>query len=162
LKKVWVFMSGIRPLNGGDYNSKGVLNGGEILVWKLVYIAFGIFNIAAFLIPKKLSKIEIYATSFFAFTYGVTTDMILDLHYDLYGYFEPGFQWFGLFLYFCIFLLLAYYFLIFFLQIAIKEKRSYISLLGQFFHLLLNGSAYIKSFIITMGGSFGTLRFLIL
>jgi len=72
-------------------------------VWKLVYLCFGIFNLAAFLIPKKLSKIEIYATSFFAFTYGVTVDMILDLHFDLYGYFEEGFQWLGLiaiFLYF--------------------------------------------------------------
>ena len=70
---------------------------GKYCVWKLVYLAFGIFNIAAFLIPKKLSKIEIYANSFFAFTYGVTIDMILDLHYNLYGYFEPGFQWLGLF-----------------------------------------------------------------
>jgi hypothetical protein len=72
-------------------------------VWKLVYLCFGIFNVATFLIPKKLSKIEIYATSFFAFTYGVTVDMILDLHYNLYGYFKEGFQWLGLlgiFLYF--------------------------------------------------------------
>jgi len=65
-------------------------------MWKLVYLAFAIFNLAAFLIPKKLNKIEIYATSFFAFTYGVTVDMILDLHYNLYGYFEEGFQWLGL------------------------------------------------------------------
>ncbi|MEH7336449.1 hypothetical protein V7161_27875, partial [Neobacillus drentensis] len=65
-------------------------------MWRLVYLAFGIFNIVAILIPKKLSKIEIYATSFFAFTYGVTVDMILDLHYNLYGYFEEGFQWLGL------------------------------------------------------------------
>lgn len=72
-------------------------------MWKLVYLSFGIFNIVALLIPKKLSKIEIYATSFFAFTYGVTVDMILDLHYELYGYFKEGFQWLGLlaiFLYF--------------------------------------------------------------
>ncbi|WP_160725602.1 CBO0543 family protein [Bacillus sp. USDA818B3_A] len=65
-------------------------------MWKLVFLAFGIFNLAAILIPKKLNKIEIYATSFFAFTYGVTVDMILDLHYNLYGYFEEGFQWLGL------------------------------------------------------------------
>ena len=65
-------------------------------MWKLVYLAFGIFNLVAFLVPKRLSKIEIYATSFFAFTYGITVDMILDIHYDLYGYFEKGFQWLGL------------------------------------------------------------------
>lgn len=72
-------------------------------MWKLVFLAFGILIITAFLIPKKLSKVEIYATSFFAYAYGVTVDMVLDLHYDLYGYFEKGFQWLGLlalFLYF--------------------------------------------------------------
>jgi hypothetical protein len=65
-------------------------------VWKLVYLAFAIFNIVAYLVPKRLSRIEIYATSFFAFTYGITVDMILDLNYNLYGYFEEGFQWLGL------------------------------------------------------------------
>lgn len=64
-------------------------------MWKLVFLCFGIFNIAAFLIPKKLNKIEIYATSFFAFTYGISVDMIMDLHYNFYGYFEEGFQWLG-------------------------------------------------------------------
>jgi len=64
-------------------------------MWKLIFLFFGIFNIAAFFIPKKLNKIENYATTFFAYSYGVTTDMILDLHYDLYGYFEKGFQWLG-------------------------------------------------------------------
>ncbi|TCN20532.1 CBO0543 family protein [Mesobacillus foraminis] len=65
-------------------------------MWELVYVCFAIFNAAALVIPKKLSNIEIYATTFFAFTYGVTIDMILDLHYGLYGYFEEGFQWLGL------------------------------------------------------------------
>lgn len=65
-------------------------------MWKLVFLVFGIFNLSAFWMPKKLSKIEIYATSFFALTYGITTDMILDLHYNLYGYFKEGFQWLGL------------------------------------------------------------------
>jgi hypothetical protein len=64
-------------------------------MWKLVYIFFGIFNVTALLIPKKLNRIEIYATSFFAFTYGISTDMILDLHYGFYGYFGEGFQWLG-------------------------------------------------------------------
>lgn len=54
-------------------------------------------SIIAYFVPKKLSKIENYATSFFAYAYGATVDIILDLHYDLYGYFEKGFQWLGLF-----------------------------------------------------------------
>ncbi|WP_420489936.1 CBO0543 family protein [Neobacillus vireti] len=65
-------------------------------MWILVFILFGIFNVVAFLIPKRLSKIEIYATSFFAYSYGITTDIILDLHYHLYGYFGKGFQWLSL------------------------------------------------------------------
>ncbi|GAA0489335.1 hypothetical protein GCM10008986_13950 [Salinibacillus aidingensis] len=39
---------------------------------------------------------DIYATSFFAFTYGLLTDTILDLNYNLYGYFNEGFDWLGL------------------------------------------------------------------
>jgi hypothetical protein len=65
-------------------------------VWILLYIIFIIFNIIAFYVPKRINKIEIYATCFFAYAYGITTDLILDMHYHLYGYFEKGFQWIGL------------------------------------------------------------------
>lgn len=62
-------------------------------MWILVYIFFIIFNLIAFFAPKRISKIEIYATCLFAFAYGLTADMIFDWHYDLYGYFQKGFQW---------------------------------------------------------------------
>ncbi|MFL0363927.1 CBO0543 family protein [Pseudobacillus sp. 179-B 2D1 NHS] len=39
----------------------------------------------------------IYSTCFFAYAYGLTFDMIFDLHYDFYGYFQKGFQWKGFF-----------------------------------------------------------------
>ncbi|WP_374989524.1 CBO0543 family protein (plasmid) [Priestia megaterium] len=61
-----------------------------------IFICFIIFNLLSFFVPKKLTPIEIYATSFFAYAYGMTTDMILDLHYNLYGYFQEGFQWLSL------------------------------------------------------------------
>ncbi|MED4116875.1 hypothetical protein P4661_29005 [Priestia megaterium] len=61
-----------------------------------IFICFIIFNLLAFFVPKKLTPIEIYATSFFAYAYGMTTDVILDLHYNLYGYFQEGFQWLSL------------------------------------------------------------------
>jgi hypothetical protein len=93
-------------------------------VWKLVYLSFVIFNISAFLIPKKLSKIEIYATSFFAFTYGVTVDMILDLHYNLYGYFEEGFQWLGLLAIFMYFPSISVLFLNFYPLKSNKRKKG--------------------------------------
>ncbi|WP_375709756.1 CBO0543 family protein [Mesobacillus foraminis] len=46
---------------------------------------------------------EIYATTVFALLFGVTTDVVLDLHYNMYGYFDKGFQWkklLALFMYF--------------------------------------------------------------
>lgn len=64
-------------------------------MWILNIFIFIIFNIIAFVVPKKISKIEIYATCFFAYSYGLSTDMILDLHYHLYGYIQKGFQWGG-------------------------------------------------------------------
>ncbi|MGS2777770.1 CBO0543 family protein [Robertmurraya sp. GLU-23] len=42
---------------------------------------------------KRLTKIEIYATSVFALLFGITTDVIFDLHYNVNGYFDKGFQW---------------------------------------------------------------------
>ncbi len=72
-------------------HSHGVCN-----LWILIFIAFIFFNIIAYFVPKKISKIEIYATCFFAYAYGITTDIIFDLHLHLYGYFQNGFQWVGL------------------------------------------------------------------
>ncbi|WP_371316488.1 CBO0543 family protein [Heyndrickxia ginsengihumi] len=40
---------------------------------------------------------EFYATSFFAVAFGRTTDAILNIKYDLYGYIEEGYQWLGIF-----------------------------------------------------------------
>lgn len=65
-------------------------------MWKLIFIIFIIFNLISLFVPKKISKIEIYATCMFAFAYGITTDLILDMHYNLYGYFDKGFNWLGL------------------------------------------------------------------
>lgn len=59
-------------------------------------ISIIVFNCFALIMPKKLNKIEIYATSFFAFSLDISTDIILDLKYDMYGYFEKGVQFSGL------------------------------------------------------------------
>lgn len=61
-----------------------------------IFIFFIIMNLFAFFMPKNMSRIEIYATSFFALNFGIVTDMVLDLHYDLYGYIDKGFQWLSL------------------------------------------------------------------
>ena len=83
-------------------------------MWKLIIIIFIIFNIIAFVIPKNINKIEIYATCFFAFSYGLITDLILDLHYHLYGYIHKGFDWGGLLSTFLYFPSISYLFLNFF------------------------------------------------
>ena len=47
-------------------------------------------NLVAFLIPKNLSKKEMYATSMFAVYFATVTDIYLNLRHDLYGYFSIG------------------------------------------------------------------------
>jgi hypothetical protein len=72
-------------------------------MWIFVYIFFITLNFVSYFVPKKLYKIELYSTTLFALLFGIIADLILDLHYKLYGYFDGGFQWKGLlgeFLYF--------------------------------------------------------------
>jgi hypothetical protein len=72
-------------------------------MWKLVFIFFFILVIIAYLVPKRLSRIELYTTSLFALLFGINVDLVLNFKYHLYGYFGEGFQWLGFageFLYF--------------------------------------------------------------
>ncbi|MDI3090368.1 hypothetical protein QJ133_04205 [Priestia megaterium] len=50
-----------------------------------VFLCFLVFNLLAFFVPKRLVPIEI-----FAYAYGVSTDLVLDLHYNLYGCLQKG------------------------------------------------------------------------
>ncbi|MBM7694324.1 putative neutral ceramidase superfamily lipid hydrolase [Peribacillus deserti] len=66
-------------------------------MWILVYIFFIILNAIAYFVPKNIKKSEIYSTSIFAILFGFITDEVLNLHLNLYGYFNHGFQWQGFF-----------------------------------------------------------------
>ncbi|WP_017755138.1 CBO0543 family protein [Calidifontibacillus oryziterrae] len=55
-----------------------------------------IMTVIAVFIPKRLSKIEIYATSLFAMTLGKTVDEILDIKLNLYGFFHKGVDYLGI------------------------------------------------------------------
>ncbi|WP_160726142.1 CBO0543 family protein [Bacillus sp. USDA818B3_A] len=55
-------------------------------------ISVFIFNIAAYVVPKQLTKQEIYTSALFSFSLGILLDVILALKYHLYGYFEGGVQ----------------------------------------------------------------------
>jgi hypothetical protein len=49
-----------------------------------------VFSSVAFFIPKRISRVEIFATTFFSSFLEVMANVFLDLKYDLYGYFNKG------------------------------------------------------------------------
>lgn len=49
-----------------------------------------VFNSIAFCVPKRMTKIEIYANTFFTMCLQLTTDIILDLRFDLYRMLQKG------------------------------------------------------------------------
>src|SRR4051794_1695401 len=61
-------------------------------MWFLIISAL-IFSVYAIFMPKKLTRIEIFSTIFFAMTLQDNVDIYLDGKYDLYGYFTKGIQW---------------------------------------------------------------------
>lgn len=60
------------------------------MIYLLVSVA--IFNLIAYFMPKRMTKLEMYTTSLFSAFFQVMVDVYLDLKYDLYGYFEKGVQ----------------------------------------------------------------------
>ncbi|MBP1948648.1 CBO0543 family protein [Virgibacillus litoralis] len=58
------------------------------MIFLLVSVA--VFNLAAILIPKNISWIEIYGTILISIVLHLLIDTFLDLKYDLYGYFDKG------------------------------------------------------------------------
>ncbi|MFC4560117.1 CBO0543 family protein [Virgibacillus kekensis] len=83
-----------------------------------------------------MTKIEIYATGLFAFSYGALTDMVLDLHYHLYGYFEKGFQWLGLLGIILYFPSISFLFLNFFPSDKKKSRKILYVLLWSLFAII--------------------------
>ncbi|WNC16594.1 hypothetical protein [Brevibacillus brevis] len=49
-----------------------------------------LFNTIAWILPKKLTRLEMYTTSLFAFALTIVTDVYLDLKHGFYGYFKVG------------------------------------------------------------------------
>jgi hypothetical protein len=63
----------------------------------MVFLIFSVvvFILMARLVPKKLPRHELYAIALFSIVLGFFTDIILDLKYNLYGYFTPGVDFAG-------------------------------------------------------------------
>ncbi|SDQ67166.1 hypothetical protein SAMN05216232_3014 [Virgibacillus subterraneus] len=58
------------------------------MIFLLVSVA--VFNLAAILVPKNISLIEIYGTILISIVLHLLIDIFLDLKYNLYGYFDKG------------------------------------------------------------------------
>lgn len=58
----------------------------------IIFLAVSILviNGVAILVPKRLTLLEIYITTIFVLLFQTTLDTVLDLKYDLYGYFSKG------------------------------------------------------------------------
>ena len=59
------------------------------------FISVVIFNLVAILIPKRMTPQEIYSTILFALVLDFTVDIVLNLKYDFYGYFNKGVDFMG-------------------------------------------------------------------
>lgn len=92
-----------------------------------IWVSLIIFNVIAIFVPKYISRIEIYATCFFALSFGALADIVLDLYYDLYGYYEKGFQLISLLIFLLIYPAISTLFLNFFpFGKKFKRKLCYI------------------------------------
>ncbi|MGG3561185.1 CBO0543 family protein [Neobacillus rhizosphaerae] len=49
--------------------------------------------LAIIFIPKRISKLEMYTTSFFAIFLAAVADIYLDIKFDFYGFFNKGVDW---------------------------------------------------------------------
>jgi hypothetical protein len=56
----------------------------------LVIVTIVVFVTVIIFMPKRITWLEIYSTAWFALVFQLTVDIILDLKYDLYGYFKKG------------------------------------------------------------------------
>ncbi|AFC31279.1 CBO0543 family protein [Paenibacillus mucilaginosus] len=59
-------------------------------LWVHLLVSILVFNVAAYLIPKKLTLLEHYTTILFSLLLALVTDVTLNLNFDLYGYFDVG------------------------------------------------------------------------
>jgi hypothetical protein len=61
-------------------------------MWFLILTVI-VLNAVFWLMPKKLTAIEIFSTCMFAVVFELIVDIYLDLKLDWYGYFKKGVQW---------------------------------------------------------------------
>lgn len=66
-------------------------------------ISIVVFNLIVYLIPKRISKIEMYAQIMFGIVFELVANIILGLEFKMYSYFEKGVQWYDFLVIFGVF-----------------------------------------------------------
>ncbi|WP_053071839.1 CBO0543 family protein [Ornithinibacillus contaminans] len=61
-----------------------------MMPYLLIIVTAVMLSFIIYLLPKRLTLIEIYSTTVFAILFNALVDVYLDLKLDLYGYFKKG------------------------------------------------------------------------
>ncbi|WP_375709388.1 CBO0543 family protein [Niallia sp. NCCP-28] len=69
----------------------------------LLFVSIAIFIAIIFIMPKRLTMIEYYATSLSSIILQLLTDLYLEFKYHLYGYFSSQIDWISLLIFFFIY-----------------------------------------------------------
>jgi hypothetical protein len=111
---------------------------------KFLIISIVVFYLIAILIPKRISKIEIYSTTLFALLFAALTDMFLDVKYLLYWFFTKEVDWLWLIVLFGTYPAVNLIYLNFFpLESTALKKIGYIVMWSLFLILYEWGSVNI-------------------
>lgn len=85
--------------------------------------------ISVWLIPKRISIMEMYTTSFFALFLATMSELFLDIKLELYGFFETGVDWEYILIYIFIYPAVNILFLNFYpFQKLLLNKAGYVLL----------------------------------
>jgi hypothetical protein len=115
---------------------------------KFLIISIVAFNLTAILIPKRITRIEIYATTLFALLFATLTDIYLDVKYLLYWFFTKEVDWLWLIVLFGTYPAVNLIYLNFFpLESSTLKKIRYIALWSLFLVLYEWGSVNIGGFL---------------
>ncbi|MEW9672086.1 CBO0543 family protein [Ammoniphilus sp. 3BR4] len=107
-----------------------------------------IFNVVAYFIPKRITKLEMYATSIFALFFANLIDLFLEHKYLLYWYFNKEVDWISLIVFFGTYPAINIMVLNFFpLDARYSKKITYIALWSLFLTFYEWGAVNIGEFL---------------
>ncbi|MDC3413582.1 CBO0543 family protein [Terrihalobacillus insolitus] len=114
------------------------------MVFLLISVIFS--NVVAYIVPKHMTRIEVYSTALFSLSLGLTVDMVLDVYLNVYGYLEEGFQFTGLVTNVGLFPAMGILFLNFYPAQKGLFKKTFYFIMWTAFSLLYEWAALISGF----------------